>query len=1131
MDFYINQIGVDIDAPIALLQETGQRADELEAQFSRLLMQALSQLSFDEEDEYAMVDHTMLLPDLAIELPDLDWQAFALDPESYFDVEVIPYLKAELSRQLQLYLSALSINKPLADVDVVHYVWLAIKKALLQRQGLFQQLKHQQELPTQLLRCLAQDSNIRQEFIQLMDWPVFATRLSQRLDDNGYVLARAFSHLIGVNALEPRLENLFSTLTQSARQRLWQGLIRLHGARPLNHTQRLTAIHNLTSGYELHASAGVLNQETLARVEQVLYQNKAGSKLNLWFELCDSPLMTQDRLEGLNQILDKALNTNRATSTATGSTVARFASKPNLDGQSADHTDVDNVSGRGFSGVELSKRALHRLIYQLRTLLNSDQLPSGLQQLWQQLTLKTEDYGRLPLNIRHALQTLLTKSPWQTPETDTPDAVRSLEEQLVQLGAHVDAKPLTPTSEIIAELKTLSATMTMLAVVPLVLNTRLKRLIQTLIADAGNADITIVKPWLTESLIWTETWLQRHARRSEAVKRQAITMPDPDAPTRRGKPAAVQADDTPSSPMAVWFEQTIARLKTALEAYKAEPDNTVAESHVRQQVIALLPIMSDSLRQAAERLIKQLNEENVEKLFTQLTAPRLTLATQQIGSLITLSEIDDPAPTALDIAYDVERNLVRRLKKVFEMYRHQVTPLSISAATMHSSAKEGAFFWPEQCQTITRFIADIEQQFIHTQQHQPDYQLIWQQLQTWSAELVTLALPLAVAIDEPEQRIWFKAYQQLIAECQAVSDVITQSSDTWVVSQRQQTFWWQPVLQVWQQQLQELSPDTSAAQIANGGVEPDASVPSVHARLQAVIAQQQPERLFWAQSGDDVKQLIESMTDTPARQAVIPTESPSEPVAESPERHDDVSTATPVGRAFVPDESTVKAMKASAQYLDDYQQAVTAQLEAVGTKQLLQDAEQKLGQMAQSQQGLNDDLISEEGGLVVVWPFLAPMFNRLSLITTEVDEETDEKRTVFVDEAAQLKAHQLLCAMVDLDPEESASCVINVLLGLPPDTQVEPIDELTEDELTEVDGMLTAAITRWEALQGMPVATFKELFLKRQAEVLFGQNGFIIQVQEKAQDILLTKLPWGVGMIQLPWLDKSLIQVNWKYGF
>ncbi|AOT08501.1 contractile injection system tape measure protein [Pseudoalteromonas luteoviolacea] len=202
-------------------------------------------------------------------------------------------------------------------------------------------------------------------------------------------------------------------------------------------------------------------------------------------------------------------------------------------------------------------------------------------------------------------------------------------------------------------------------------------------------------------------------------------------------------------------------------------------------------------------------------------------------------------------------------------------------------------------------------------------------------------------------------------------------------------------------------------------------------------------------------------------------------------------------------------------------------LSRAGIEKLKAHCEQVLTELRHQYQQSVEHLISMDAGVVLVWPFLEILFNKLELLIT-----TEDGQVMFVDLTAQQKAHSLMCRLVGIDAESEETYVINALLGLELDHKFdgEPIalDSVEQDELNTLIG---AVIHRWEALKAMPIDAFRSMFLQRSGEVKLTANGVSIVVESKPQDVLLMKLPWGLGIVQLPWLDTDLINIEWDYGF
>jgi hypothetical protein len=100
----------------------------------------------------------------------------------------------------------------------------------------------------------------------------------------------------------------------------------------------------------------------------------------------------------------------------------------------------------------------------------------------------------------------------------------------------------------------------------------------------------------------------------------------------------------------------------------------------------------------------------------------------------------------------------------------------------------------------------------------------------------------------------------------------------------------------------------------------------------------------------------------------------------------------------------------------------------------------------------------------------------------------------------------------------------------------QPLDEpapapvlLSGDEKEEGLALLRAVIGHWSALGDTSVDGLRGTFLVRQGKYHRRSNGDdVLQVQTQSFDILLDQLPWGLGMIQLPWM-RRMLWVEWGY--
>lgn len=168
-----------------------------------------------------------------------------------------------------------------------------------------------------------------------------------------------------------------------------------------------------------------------------------------------------------------------------------------------------------------------------------------------------------------------------------------------------------------------------------------------------------------------------------------------------------------------------------------------------------------------------------------------------------------------------------------------------------------------------------------------------------------------------------------------------------------------------------------------------------------------------------------------------------------------------------------------------------------------------------------------DAGQVLLAGFAERLFKQLGLL--------HEGR--FVDEAARARGLLCLQALVrGRGPSSEPQWVLSKLLcGLAPEAllaaSAEPLDEATHALL---DGLLGAVIAHWKALGSTSVAGLRESFLLREGRLTRRAGTandaapqWQLQVQPRAFDMLLDRLPWGYATIRLPWMS-GVLHVDWR---
>ncbi len=152
-------------------------------------------------------------------------------------------------------------------------------------------------------------------------------------------------------------------------------------------------------------------------------------------------------------------------------------------------------------------------------------------------------------------------------------------------------------------------------------------------------------------------------------------------------------------------------------------------------------------------------------------------------------------------------------------------------------------------------------------------------------------------------------------------------------------------------------------------------------------------------------------------------------------------------------------------------------------------------------------------GVVLAHPFLAELFGSLDLL----------EGTRFVDEAARHTGVELITYLCfgELAVEEYDLLLPKLLCQLPWQTPLVAIG-LTEEQRQGCDELLLAMLKHWAALKTQSTDFLRQQFFWRRGSIKPVDQGWRLTIDRKAQDVLLDKLPWGVSVIRLPWMDDTL---------
>lgn len=158
-------------------------------------------------------------------------------------------------------------------------------------------------------------------------------------------------------------------------------------------------------------------------------------------------------------------------------------------------------------------------------------------------------------------------------------------------------------------------------------------------------------------------------------------------------------------------------------------------------------------------------------------------------------------------------------------------------------------------------------------------------------------------------------------------------------------------------------------------------------------------------------------------------------------------------------------------------------------------------------------------GLVLLHPFLVPLMNTLGLLKPDKS---------FKNKKAAAHAVSLLhyLSTGETAPPEYDLTLPKLLCGVSSRTSIDRYKILSDAEKEEADTLLQAVIKHWGALGQVSNDSLRQGFLQRDGKLSRRDSDWLLQVESQTLDILLDRLPWGIGIVKLPWMTNMLF-VEW----
>jgi hypothetical protein len=166
-----------------------------------------------------------------------------------------------------------------------------------------------------------------------------------------------------------------------------------------------------------------------------------------------------------------------------------------------------------------------------------------------------------------------------------------------------------------------------------------------------------------------------------------------------------------------------------------------------------------------------------------------------------------------------------------------------------------------------------------------------------------------------------------------------------------------------------------------------------------------------------------------------------------------------------------------------------------------------------------DGTYVNQAGLVILHPFLEYFFKDFGLL----------QGNDFVDlPARQLAVHLLhYLGTGKVNAFEYDLYFEKFLCSWPVKEPLERDVNIPQRMLDEGDNMLLTVIKYWKALKNTSAGGLREGFLIRNGKLIEAEQPVRLIVERMDLDILLSALPWGIGVIKLPWMDEPFY-VEWQ---
>ncbi|SMD41979.1 hypothetical protein SAMN00777080_0515 [Aquiflexum balticum DSM 16537] len=212
----------------------------------------------------------------------------------------------------------------------------------------------------------------------------------------------------------------------------------------------------------------------------------------------------------------------------------------------------------------------------------------------------------------------------------------------------------------------------------------------------------------------------------------------------------------------------------------------------------------------------------------------------------------------------------------------------------------------------------------------------------------------------------------------------------------------------------------------------------------------------------------------------------------------------------------------SDQFSDDFHERLSKKIKLILPKDSNHPENKSFemkDQKNNKEEQFEDSIYIQNAGMVLLHPFLTALFENLNLV----------KDKAFISINHRNQAIGLLEFLVwgDNKHSENSFPLNKILCGISPGDLWVGEFEMPQNLKNEGEELLTEVIRHWEVLKNTGIDGLRETFLQRPGKLSHNQNGWKLIVEQKTVDILIGSLPWGLGIIKMPWMAEMLF-VEWN---